>query len=377
MIGPDSILGMLGGGQLGRMFALAAADMGYQVWVFDPNEESPAGEVSARHIQAPYDDYEALKEFGQACAVVTTEFENIPAKTLEYLQSYCTVCPNPNAVYVAQNRIREKTFVNDLGIPTSKFVAVNSQEDLNQTQHMNWPCIIKTAEFGYDGKGQQVVNNAQEALEAFASFGEVSCILEERIQLQCEISVVFGRNDQGEVCFFPVARNEHKNGILHISSVPAKVSIELQTYACEIAQRIAEELDYVGILAVEYFVDQDDRLLVNEIAPRVHNSGHYTMDACPVSQFEQQVRMICGWVPADTQNYCSVAMVNILGDAWKDNVFPSASLFDDVNIKVHLYGKSGAKPGRKMGHFNVMADNTTDALTHAQRVYNRMMNPDA
>ncbi len=373
MIEPDSILGMLGGGQLGRMFALAAADMGYQVWVFDPNEHSPAGEVSARHIQAEYDDYEALKEFGQACAVVTTEFENIPSQTLEFLQDYCEVCPNPNAVHVAQNRIREKTFVNDLGVPTSKFIAVNKQDDLNNSQHMNWPCIIKTAEFGYDGKGQQVVMNTEEAKQAFHTFGEVPCILEERIQLQLEISVVLGRNKQGEVCFFPVARNEHKNGILHISSVPAKVSLELQTYACEIAQRIAEKLDYVGIMTVEYFVDQDDQLLVNEIAPRVHNSGHYSMDACGISQFEQQVRVICGWVPADTQNHCAVAMVNILGDAWKDNVFPSASVYDDVNVKVHLYGKSGAKPGRKMGHFNVMAENVSDALTHAKRVYKRMM----
>lgn len=373
MIEPDSILGMLGGGQLGRMFALAAADMGYQVWVFDPNEHSPAGEVSARHIRAEYDDYDALKEFGQGCAVVTTEFENIPSQTLEFLQDYCEVCPNPNAVHVAQNRIREKTFVNDLGIPTSKFIAVNALLDLDNSQHMNWPCIIKTAEFGYDGKGQQVVNNVDEAKQAFSTFGEAPCILEERINLQVEISVVLGRNKQGEVCFFPIAQNEHKNGILHISSVPAKVSIELQTYACELAQRIAEQLDYVGIMTVEYFVDQDNQLLVNEIAPRVHNSGHYSMDACGISQFEQQVRVICGWVPADTQTHCAVAMVNILGDAWDENKFPSAAVFDDVNVKVHLYGKSGAKPGRKMGHFNVMAENITDALTHARRVYKRMM----
>lgn len=376
MIKPDSILGMLGGGQLGRMFALAAADMGYQVWVFDPNQQSPAGEVSARHIQASYDDYDALKEFAEACAVVTTEFENIPAKTLEYLQDYCTVCPNPKSVHIAQNRIREKTFVNNLGVPTSKFIAINSVDDLTNAQHMNWPCIIKTAEFGYDGKGQQVVADAQQAKQVFETFNQVPCILEERIQLQCEISVVIGRNAMGEICFFPIAQNEHKNGILHISFVPAKVPIELQTYACEIAQSIAEELDYVGIMAVEYFVDQNNQLLVNEIAPRVHNSGHYSMDACPVSQFEQQVRMICGLVPADTQNYCSVAMVNILGDAWKGDDFQAQALFDDVNVKVHLYGKSGAKPGRKMGHFNVTADNITDALAHAQRVYKRMMSND-
>ena len=373
MIEPDSILGMLGGGQLGRMFALAAADMGYQVWVLDPNDHSPAGEVSARHIKADYDDYQALEELGRACAVVTTEFENIPSKTLEFLQGYCEVCPNPNSVNVAQNRIREKTFVNDLGIPTSKFIAVNAVEDLNDSEHMHWPCIIKTAEFGYDGKGQQVVADVVEAKKAFQSFGNVSCILEERIHLQCEISVVLGRNKQGDVCFFPVARNQHKNGILHISSVPAKVPSELQTYACEIAQRIAEQLDYVGIMTVEYFVDQDNQLMVNEIAPRVHNSGHYSMDACHVSQFEQQVRMICNWTPADTQNYCSVAMVNILGDAWQEDKFPAAKVFDDVNVKVHLYGKSGAKPGRKMGHFNVTADNVSDALKHAQRVYQAMM----
>ena len=376
MIAPDSILGMLGGGQLGRMFALAAADMGYQVWVLDPNEHSPAGEVSARHIKADYDDYQALEEFGKACAVVTTEFENIPSNTLQFLQDYCEVCPNPNSVYVAQNRIREKTFVNELGIPTSKFIAVNTKEDLTNTEHMRWPCIIKTAEFGYDGKGQQVVSDSAEAIAAFDSFGAVPCILEERINLQLEISVVLGRNKNGEVCFFPIACNQHQNGILHISSVPAKISIELQTYACELSQRIAEQLDYVGIMTVEYFVDQDDQLMVNEIAPRVHNSGHYSMDACHVSQFEQQVRMICNWVPADTQNHCAVAMVNILGDAWKEDNFPADTVFDDVNVKVHLYGKSGAKPGRKMGHFNVTAENVNDALKHAQRVYKRMMGAD-
>jgi len=373
MIEPDSVLGMLGGGQLGRMFALAAAQMGYKVWVFDPSEHSPAGDVSCRHIRAEYDDYEALTEFGKGCSVVTTEFENIPASTLKFLQNYCRVCPNPDAVYVAQNRIREKTFVNDLGIPTSKFIEVNAADDLNNSQHMNWPCIIKTAEFGYDGKGQQVVVDVQEAIQAYNSFGEVPCILEERINLQLEISVVLGRNQQGEVCFFPIARNEHKNGILHISSVPAKISSQLQTYACEISQRIAEKLHYVGIMTVEFFVDQDDQLLVNEIAPRVHNSGHYSIDACHISQFEQQVRVICGWTPADTQNHCAVAMVNILGEAWKHDVFPSNALFDDVNVKVHLYGKQGAKPGRKMGHFNVLADNVSDANKHAELVYKRMM----
>jgi len=201
----------------------------------------------------------------------------------------------------------------------------------------------------------------------------VPCILEERINLQLEISVVLGRNQQGEVCFFPSARNEHKNGILHISSVPAQISAELQTYACEISQRIAEQLDYVGIMTVEFFIDQDNQLLVNEIAPRVHNSGHYSMDACHISQFEQQVRMICGWSPADTQNHCAVAMVNILGEAWNNDVFPSSALFDDVNLKVHLYGKQGAKPGRKMGHFNVLAENVADANRHAQLAYKRMM----
>ena len=373
MIEPDSTLGMLGGGQLGRMFALAAAEMGYTVWVFDPNEHSPAGEVASRHIQAAYDDYEALKEFGNGCAVVTTEFENIPSSTLRYLQDYCLVCPNPEAVHIAQNRIREKTFVNDLGIPTSKFISVNQISDLNQSEHMCWPCILKTAEFGYDGKGQCVVNTIEEARTAFTDFGELPCILEERIKLQTEISVVLGRNHQGEVGYFPIARNEHKNGILHISSVPSKVSAEIQTYAYELAHRIAEELDYVGILTVEYFIDEDKNLLVNEIAPRVHNSGHYSMDACHVSQFEQQVRMICDLTPGDTQNYCAVAMVNILGDAWKNNRLPSEVLMNDVNVKLHLYGKSSAKPGRKMGHFNVLADNVSDAYQHANAVYKKMM----
>ncbi|MEM7304376.1 MAG: 5-(carboxyamino)imidazole ribonucleotide synthase [Pseudomonadota bacterium] len=373
MIEPDSVLGMLGGGQLGRMFAQAASDMGYKVCVLDPGQKSPAGEVAYRHIQAQYDDYDALEEFGKTCSVVTTEFENVPAETLKYLQDYCLVCPNPDAVHIAQNRIREKTFVNNLGIPTSPFIEINQIEDLDQVNELNWPCILKTAQFGYDGKGQQVVDNILSAKKAFELLGGNPCILEEQISLQCEISVVLGRNQSGEVCYFPVARNEHKNGILHISTVPSEVSVELQTYACEIAHRIAEELSYVGIFTVEYFIDQENRLLVNEIAPRVHNSGHYTMDACNISQFEQQVRMVCGWTPADTANHSAVAMVNILGDAWSNGVLPADQLFEDVNVKVHLYGKSDAKPGRKMGHFNVLSMSVEDARLHAEDVYRRLM----
>ena len=364
---------MLGGGQLGRMFALAAAQMGYRVWVYDPSEHSPAGEIAARHICAEYDDQQALKEFGLACQVVTTEFENIPAETLRLLQDYCQVCPNPESVYIAQNRIREKQFINDLGIPTSAFIAVNSVEDLQQASQLQWPCILKTAQFGYDGKGQTVANNLQEAQAAYMSFNQVPCILEEKVNLETEISVVLGRNSNDEVCYFPVARNEHKNGILHISSVPARVSHDIQTYACEIALQIAHKLDYVGIFTVEYFIDTEQRLLVNEIAPRVHNSGHYSMDACNISQFEQQVRIVCGLTPADTINHSAVAMVNILGDAWVDGELPVDELLQDVNVKLHLYGKQGAKPGRKMGHFNVLADDVVDAKAHAEHVYKKLM----
>ena len=373
MVSPDATLGMLGGGQLGRMFALAAAQMGYRVWVFDPNEQSPAGEVAGRHVRADFDDFDALKVFGTGCDVVTTEFENIPAKTLEFLQKYCAVCPNPHAVHIAQNRIREKQFVNDLGIPTSNFIAVNSIMDFDSTGKLRWPCMLKTAQFGYDGKGQRIVDSLDAAKKAFFELGSVPCILEERIQLIKEISVVLGRNHHGEVCYFPSAHNEHKNGILHISTVPAEISDEIQTYACELAHRIAEALDYVGIFTVEYFIDQQNNLLVNEIAPRVHNSGHYTLDACHTSQFEQQVRMICGWPPADTRIHSAVAMVNILGDAWRDGQFSAAKLLENINVHLHLYGKHGAKPGRKMGHFNVLSDNVLDARKLAEQVYQQMM----
>lgn len=373
MIKPNSIIGMLGGGQLGRMFALAAAQMGYRVWVFDPGLPSPAGEVASRHICAAYDDHAALQEFGEACEVITTEFENIPAETLRFLQQYAQVCPNPEAVYIAQNRIREKQFINDLGIPTSAFVAVNSLDDFAHCEQLTWPCILKTAQFGYDGKGQAVVKNIQEAHAAFKEFQQVPCILEEKVTLRCEISVVLGRNNTGEVCYFPVARNEHQNGILHISSVPAQVPHETQTYACELALKIAQALDYVGIFTVEYFIDSEQQLLVNEIAPRVHNSGHYSLDACHVSQFEQQVRMICGLTPLDTLNHTAVAMVNIMGDAWVDDELPVECLLQDVNVKLHLYGKQGAKPGRKMGHFNVLAEHVDDAKQHAVGVYKKLM----
>lgn len=369
MIAPDATLGMLGGGQLGRMFALAAAEMGYHVWVLDPLKQSPAGEVAQRHICADYEDTDALAELGERCSVVTTEFENVPSASLDFLSRYCLVHPNARAVQVCQNRIREKTFINELGIPTSPFVAINTAADLSHLQGLRWPCILKTAQFGYDGKGQQTVHSAEEVKAAYAQFGEVPCILEQRIDLACEISVVMGRNTHGNVCFFPIAENEHRDGILHLSSVPARVSGELQEQAKQIAERIALALDYVGIMTVEYFIDGQGHLLVNEIAPRVHNSGHYTMDACHVSQFAQQVRMICGWPQADTKNYCAVAMVNILGDAWIDGRLKVEELLGDVNVYLHLYGKDVPKPGRKMGHFNVLADDVETARNYAAQVY--------
>ena len=365
---PGATLGILGGGQLGRMFTIAARTMGYRVMVLDPDAASPAGQMADTHLQADYADHEALKRLGEACAAVTTEFENVPAASLIELANHCRVSPGAAAVAIVQDRSHEKSWLAQNGFATAPFALVYSEGDLDAGMaDVGTPALLKVARFGYDGKGQARVNTREEARAAFREFDGQPCVLEGFVKLECEVSVVLARSDAGECALFPVAENRHENGILDVSIVPARVPQSLAHQACEMARDVANKLGYVGVMAVEFFV-ADGRLMVNEIAPRPHNSGHYTLDACATDQFEQQVRALCGLPLGDTRLLSPVAMVNILGDRWQNGGPHWNTLLAHPNIKLHLYGKQTARPGRKMGHFNVLDADPDAALRLAEQL---------
>ncbi|WP_292759467.1 5-(carboxyamino)imidazole ribonucleotide synthase [Methylophaga sp. UBA2689] len=370
MILPGATLGMLGGGQLGRMFTTAAQTMGYKVIVLDPDKNSPAGIIADQHICAAYTDETALTELAQHCAAITTEFENIPASTLAFLEKRTVVHPSSSALASTQNRNTEKNFIHAQGIATVPFVRITSRDDFADiSTQIKFPAILKVATFGYDGKGQIVCEDLQTAYEAFDALGQKECVLEQRIDLEREISVVLARGEDGQITAFPVAENVHINGILHSTSVPSAAAETQQKAAIEMAGKIADGLDYVGTMAVEFFVSKQGEIIANEIAPRPHNSGHYTLNACRTSQFEQQVRMLCG-LPAGSPKLISpVVMINLLGDVWGNSQPDWDKLLNQPDIKLHLYGKREARAGRKMGHFNVLADTTDLAMQSANTVF--------
>ena len=360
---PGNTLGMLGGGQLGRMFVTAARTMGYDVIVLDPDPGSPAGGLASEHLAKDYDDTGALDYLAQRCAVVTTEFENIPAVTLAYLAKSVPVHPSATALHIAQHRKQEKVFFREQGLATAEFVAIENDDDLEAARDFVFPAILKTAMLGYDGKGQVVCESFDDLKPAFERIGRKPCVLEQRIDIACEVSVVLGRSFTGEVTCFPIAENHHANGILDMSIVPAVISQEHAAAAIDAATRIANGLDYRGVLAVEFFISSDDRVLVNEMAPRPHNSGHYTLDACETSQFEQQVRMVCGLPAGSCRLHTPVAMWNLLGDIWPKGGVPAwDKILEFEHAKLHLYGKAEARPGRKMGHVNCLGEALDDAL---------------
>lgn len=353
-INPPAMLGMLGGGQLGRFFVTAAHEMGYKVTVLDPDENSPAGKIADVHLCVNYDDAVALKTMAETCQAVTTEFENVPASTLEKLAETVTVRPSAACVAIAQNRVLEKNFIKQAGLPVAPFVVVNRISDLPEDSSELYPAILKVARFGYDGKGQARVKNQLEAQNAFTEFKQEICVLEQMLPLDLEVSVVLARDAQGNIAAFPTAENSHLNGILDISIVPARCSEVLKANAQELAKKLAEKLDYVGVLAVEFFV-VGKKLLVNEIAPRPHNSGHYTIDACVTNQFEQQVRALTGLSLGDASLHSNAVMVNILGDSWVNNAEPAwDKALAHNNLKLHLYSKEQPRKARKMGHFTVI-----------------------
>jgi 5-(carboxyamino)imidazole ribonucleotide synthase len=365
VIVPDAMLGMLGGGQLGRMFTLAAHGMGYRVAVLDPDPLSPAGCIADLHIKAGYQDHEALQQLADRCAAVTTEFENVPADSLRWLAAYCAVSPAGDAVAIAQDRIREKNFLAQNGFGTAPYAVIEREIDFDRVDAAHYPGILKRARFGYDGKGQMRVANAREAVSAFHKMGGEACVLEKLVALALEISVVVARGADGRSVAYPVAENQHVDGILDISIVPARVTPVLAREAETRALGVAEQLNYVGVLAVEFFVLSDGKLVANEIAPRPHNSGHYTLDACVTSQFEQQARAMCGLPFGSTRQLSPVAMVNLLGDLWANGVPEWQRVFDCTEARLHLYGKHEARPGRKMGHYTALGDTPDAALMRA------------
>lgn len=349
IIAPGATIGMLGGGQLGRMAALAAANLGYKVHVLTPERDSPAAQVSAATTIADYADRAALEAFAASVDVVTYEFENVPVEAAELLAEKVPVRPGAEALRVAQDRLREKEFAANLGIGTAPFRAVGAADELaSAIAAIGTPAVLKTRRMGYDGKGQTKILPDTAPDDAWAAIGGQPAILEGFVTFSMEISVIVARGLDGQTLCYPPVENHHVNHILDTTIVPAPIPPSLAAEAEEIARKMAEALDLVGLLAVELFVTEDGRVLMNEIAPRPHNSGHWTMDACVTSQFEQQVRAVCGLPLGSVERYGDAEMKNLIGDeanGWLD-------ILSDPSAKLHLYGKAEARPGRKMGHVN-------------------------
>lgn len=364
MIQPPAFLGMLGGGQLGRFFVMAAHELGYRVMVLDPDPTSPAGRLADEHLVAAFDDQAALARMAQTCAAVTTEFENVPADTLAYLAASVPVSPGADCVAIAQHRIREKTFLREHGFPVGPFAVIESVQDLAALDVSLLPGVLKVARFGYDGKGQARVSSLDEARAAFAQFGQEPCVLEKFLPLDCEVSVVLARGRDGQARCFPLAENRHRNGILDVSIQPAQVADSVRDEAQALALKLAGQLGYVGVMAVEFFVSEG-RVLINEIAPRPHNSGHYTIDACLTSQFEQQVRVLAGLPLGEPRAHSAAVMVNLLGEVWRGGEPEWQPLLSAPGLKLHLYGKFEARKGRKMGHFTLIGEALAPTLQAA------------
>jgi len=374
-IPPGAWLGLLGGGQLGRMFCMAAQSLGYKVVVLDPGGDSPAGSVADRHIRADYLDPQGLADLAALASAATTEFENVPATALEFLARTARVTPSAASVAIAQDRISEKMFLAGHGFAVTPFAVLRSQDDARGADEQLLPGIVKSARLGYDGKGQASVNSHADVESAWRAMQGLPCVLERRVRLACEVSVIVARNERHETVTWPVAENMHRDGILDVSIVPARVSGDVTSRARDIATRIAAALDYRGVLCVEMFVADDGVLLVNEIAPRPHNSGHYGIDACVTSQFEQQARVLADLPLGETRQHTPAVMVNLLGDLWFDS--PNATVprepawrdvLKDPQAKLHLYGKAEPRRGRKMGHVTCLGATLEDAIASARSV---------
>jgi len=351
------------------MFTVAARTMGYEVIVLDPDINSPAAAFASHHLCAAYDDEDALAQLASQCAAVTTEFENVPASSLQAIAEHIPVRPSASAIRIARDRILEKRTIRDIGLDTVDYHVIKSESDFkNAIEKITFPAILKTATLGYDGKGQIVISSSSELEPAFQQLGAKPCVLEQRVDLACEISVVLARSVCGHIETFTVAENWHENGVLDMSIVPARVEHEVSSQAEKMARMLAEELDYCGVLAVEFFVDKNNKLMINEMAPRPHNSGHYTLNACLTDQFQQQVRTLCGYRPGKTGLTSQAVMVNILGDAWQHGTPSWDELLKNPGTFLHLYGKKEPRTGRKMGHFCCVGEEREELLVQAEKL---------
>jgi 5-(carboxyamino)imidazole ribonucleotide synthase len=373
MILPGKTIGVLGGGQLGRMLAQAATRLGYRVHIFEPQADCPAGAVAHKEVNAAYEDLAALTAFARECDVVTYEFENVPSAPLQAIEGLTQLHPHWRVLATCQNRSREKNWLKANGFPHAQFAEVAAGGDIAAgIRSVGLPCVVKTADFGYDGKGQIKVRTEADIATASRAFARQACVIEQWITFACEVSVVMARTAAGEISVFPLSENIHTNHILDFSIVPARVTPAVAAAAEAMARAIAEKIGLVGVMGVELFVTAEGRVLVNELAPRTHNSGHYTIDACATSQFEQQVRAICGLPLGDARLLTPVVMVNILGDAWAKGEPDWAVLLENPAVKLHLYGKAEARAGRKMGHFTVTAATADEALAAARGLQGRL-----
>ncbi|MDQ2746411.1 MAG: 5-(carboxyamino)imidazole ribonucleotide synthase [Acidobacteriota bacterium] len=362
-IAPDATIGVFGSGQLGRMFAVEARKMGYRVHTFSPESDTPTGQIADFEIVAEYEDLDAVKKFAEAVDVVTFEFENVPFATVEKASEIVEVFPRGEVLHIAQHRLREKNFLSGNGFPVTVFRHIKTLGELkNAVAEIGAPAILKTAGFGYDGKGQARIKSVEDCETAFAEVGESEAVLEKFVDYEKEVSVVAARDFQGNFADYGVIENYHENHILDVSFAPAFVSENIKNEAIAIARGILETLEVIGVMAVEFFLTKDGKLLVNELAPRPHNSGHLTIDACVCSQFEQQLRAVCGLPLGSTEFYKPSAMANLLGDIWQNGAPNFARALADKNVKLHLYGKQEARAGRKMGHLTALAETAAEAV---------------
>ena len=375
MINPGKAVGILGGGQLGRMFAQAAQSLGYRVHVYEPGGPCPAGDVADSATYAPYDDLAALSAFARTVDVVTYEFENIPTEPLEAICGLVPVYPGTFVLRTCQNRWREKAWLRSNGFPHARYAEALEGDIAAAVAELGLPCVVKTADFGYDGKGQMKLSQARDLDQACAIFRGRRCVVEQWIPFDKELSVICARSADGRTLAYPASENLHTNHILDISIVPARIAPEVEAAARALAVRVAETLGVVGLLAVEMFLAPDGSLLVNELAPRPHNSGHWSIDAALTSQFEQHLRAVCGLPLGPVDARSPVVMVNILGDAWKSagSIAPDwAAILAEPRAKLHLYGKPEARAGRKMGHFTVQGDEVEETLALARVLKSRL-----
>ncbi len=367
---PGKTIGVLGGGQLGRMLAQAATRLGYRIHVYEPAANCPAGAVAHKEVNAPYEDLAALTAFAKECDVVTYEFENVPAVPLKAIEAVTQLRPHWSVLETTQNRSREKRWLRDHKFPHAKFA--EGTDVAAGIKEVGVPCVVKTADFGYDGKGQLKVMTDADIPAAVKKFAGQPVVIEQFIDFACEVSAVVARSPNAAVRVFPISENIHTNHILDFSIVLARVKPEVAAQAEKLARLIAEKINLVGVMGVELFVTKAGEVLVNELAPRTHNSGHWTLDACMTSQFEQQVRAICGLPLGAVTLLSPVVMVNILGDAWANGEPKWDALLAQPNVRLHLYGKADPRPGRKMGHFTVTARDADMALELAEKYKARL-----